>query len=134
MKTYEFDPNNKDHLLERLASLEALMKGFPIQVLNANYCWCPRPCGGEFDAKARYRPAVQPVTRPWSKPSDVPGPVCFIRHIQSEGTSWAMITSASSDSICATNSVGLSHLPYRELACYQYSTTRAESSWLPCTV
>lgn len=27
-----------------------------------------------------YRPKPEPVTRPWSKPEDVPGPVCWVRN------------------------------------------------------
>lgn len=31
-----------------------------------------------------YRPKPEPKTRPWSKPEDVPGPVCWIRNPEQE--------------------------------------------------
>lgn len=70
--------------LQNALAMLAFYNGKPVQFLNTQMVgtgwsdvfgtpfWC-------FD-KYLYRPKPEPVTRPWSKPEDVPGPVCWVRN------------------------------------------------------
>lgn len=79
MKDHEFDPNNPEHLLERLSALEARKALEPLELFTSTAGW--RIVGSpSFDRFMRYRRAPKPVVRPWNCPADVPGPVCWIRY------------------------------------------------------
>jgi hypothetical protein len=81
---------------------------------------------------AIFRPKPQPVSRPWSKPEDVPGPVCWIR--SEKGQSEKLVTMVASDGIRMFSLLGDHHtfFGWNSLASYEYSTDR--KAWKPCTV
>jgi hypothetical protein len=69
----------------------------------------------------------KPVSRPWSKPEDVPGPVCWIRN--NRFSSMHIVAQLSDDGIWAH---GLGMLVWGTLEDYEYSIDR--KTWKPCTV
>jgi len=81
-----------------------------------------------YETPERYRIKPKPVTRPWSKPEDVPGPVCWLMFPGGEslilGTSDSGIQYAGLDCVRT--------LPWRDLENVRHSTDR--KTWHPCTV
>lgn len=77
---------------------------------------------------------IAKAAEPWSKATDVPAPICFIRNDRSEGLSWSQIMSAGTDGLMACNQEGATFIPYKDLWAYQHSTTRRADDWHPCTV
>lgn len=76
------------------------------------------------------RPAlpVQPVVRAWNCPSDVPGPVCWLKsNIGRE----SMVLEVYHDGVMLNDGADLA---WSKLANWQYSTTRNGADWHPCTV
>lgn len=83
--------------------------------------WRPDQC--------EYRPRPEPVSRPWSKPEDVPGPVCWLR-MNSDGyvASEQLITFISRDGVV----FGGARMIWSQLEKYSYSVDRL--IWGSCTV
>ena len=83
---------------------------------------------------AIFRPKPQPVSRPWSNPEDVPGPVCWIRRID-ERNKERMIVYVDSSGVDSLG-VGVSQMKCvmfgGEFLKWEYSTDR--KTWKPCTV
>ena len=79
-----------------------------------------------------YRPKPQPVSRPWSKREDVPGPVCWFR--MGKGEPERLVTMVASDGIrIAGTSCDSAFFRWHELAVgCEHSTDRV--TWKPCTV
>lgn len=79
-----------------------------------------------------YRVKPEPVTRPWSKPEDVPGPVCWLETT----TGAALITNILAVGImynCLThNTARLVTWDDLQKTCSRHSTDRR--TWHPCTV
>jgi hypothetical protein len=76
-----------------------------------------------------YRIKPEPKTRPWSKPEDVPGPVCWI---SGDGIIGLLIVSFHSDGgglAAGRNEYTWEDIEARKL---KYSTDR--KTWSPCTV
>lgn len=75
-----------EQLKQNAAAMIAFAEGKPIQIKLHNGIWKDDDTGnldgiGDND---EYRPKPEPKTRPWSKPEDVPGPVCWIRNPEQE--------------------------------------------------
>jgi len=92
-------------------------------------------CG---DSRWIYRPKPKPVTRPWSKPEDVPGPGCWIR-TRLDPSSDALIIGTDSRGVYAvrqeqgdlnTTRVGL--ITWNELQRGENSIDR--KTWHHCTI
>jgi hypothetical protein len=79
---------------------------------------------------AIFRPKPQPVSRPWSKPEDVPLN-CWFR--TRKGEPERLVTMVASNGI---RIAGISHdsafFEWRELSALEHSTDRV--TWKPCTV
>lgn len=75
------------------------------------------------------RPKPKPVLRAWSNPSDVPGPVCWVR--MNGGESAGMVVGVGPMGICVSIGDG-SKMDWWELDAYEYSTTRAADDWHAC--
>ena len=115
---------------ELLPILTAYANGEPIQYRRDNHSeWRDSFGGLGFEAQGcQYRIKTKPVTRPWSKPEDVPGPVCWLMFPGGEslilGTSDSGIQYAGLDCVRT--------LPWRDLENVRHSTDR--KTWHPCTV
>lgn len=113
-------------------AMEAHERGEPVEFYDSEIGgWmlesCPRWC-----ANTNYRPAPKPVTRPWSKPDDVPCN-CWLKH--TEGSDWtSLILSVCTQGIfCVRKFDGaVGRVAWEELRKSQYSTDR--KTWLPCVV
>lgn len=86
---------------------------------------------GRTDTEYRIKP--KPVTRPWSKPEDVPGPVCWVRNPEKE----RLVIVVTEEGITAAAQARASEpvdLNWKRLAAqkWEYSTDR--KTWHPCTV
>lgn len=68
-------------------------------------------------------------TRPWSKPDDVPGPVCWLRTRLSKNNE-DMITHVDPSGLFKGN--GNDSIFYEMLGLYEHSTDR--KTWKPCEV
>lgn len=78
-----------------------------------------------------FRAAPEPVSRPWSKPEDVPGPVCWIRW--GDGNTQHLIGHVCIDGI--KNCTGSGTIRWSDLqnsTAAEYSIDR--KTWHPCTV
>lgn len=79
---------------------------------------------------AFFRPKAEPKTRPWSKPDDVPGSVCWIKPAGSVRAYMAMVVGFYFSGIRVVTSE-IDEIEYTEIHKYEYSTDR--KTWLPCT-
>jgi len=89
----------------------------------------------EFD-RHLYRPKPEPKTRPWSKPEDVPGPVCWLR-FANESWGDTMIIGVRPRGIYVANidiKPGVYFMDWKYFVTdyTNYSTDR--KTWLPCEV
>ncbi len=74
-----------------------------------------------------YRPKPEPTVRPWSKPDDVPGPVCWVRFANGDRGA-AMVISI--DSAGARTIYG--HSVWNDMIGWEHSID--QKTWLPCVV
>lgn len=132
--------NTADYTPEELRlcadAKEAYDKGLPIEHRNAGTNggnWYP--CKDQFTLNNgwRYRPKPQPKTRPWSKPEDVPGPVCWLRY-KLTPTDCSMIIGIDRDGIESLLGPSVKHDFWVDLKNQEHSTTRLPDSWQPCEV
>lgn len=73
-----------EQLRQYAAAMIAFADGKPIQLhgCNGGPGWADLlpHVNPDWDFhRVQYRPKPEPAVRPWSKPDDVPGPVCWIR-------------------------------------------------------
>lgn len=86
----------------------------------------------EANRKMRIRIKPTPVSRPWSKPSDVPGPVCWIRDIGQESYG-SMIIGMHPEGIERVGySLRISLLPWCHCLNKEHSIDR--KTWAKCEV
>ena len=117
-------------LKQNAAAMIAFADGKPIQFIAANSDRWVDYLHTDMvpDLTNRpFRPKPQPVSRPWSKPEDVPGPVCWIRVPGSDRL--YLVSQIFTEGMWF---IGLGSLAWHELTAYQYSTDR--KTWHPCTV
>lgn len=80
--------------------------------------------------RLEFRIKPKPVTRPWSKPEDVPAPICWVRQTPTDRA--MLITEVSDDGVMfGYGGTGASWLWFTKYPA-QYSTDR--KTWHPCTV
>jgi len=121
---------------DNLAALEAAYRGEPWQWQDTHGEWIPARSSNIHDTLLRgfdCRPKPPIVTRPWSKPDDVPGPVCWItnEYAKNNGVSYMVVGIVSGGVYIAISRNTI--IPWHELAAlWQYSTDR--KTWHPCTV
>lgn len=120
-----------EQLRQNAAAMLALSEGKPIEYRSAggNEGWL-----NYFPDRMRvpdwecweYRPKPEPVSRPWSKPDDVPGPVCWLR-LKGDTCCWLITRIAD----CVIYFAGQERA-FSDLKNHEYSTDR--KTWHKCTV
>ena len=122
-----------DQLKQNAAAMIAFADGMPIQFIAANSDrwtdYLHTHMMPDF-ANRPFRPKPQPVSRPWSKPEDVPGPVCWIRWID-ERNNERMIVHVDGSGIFSGSQMKCVMFG-GEFLKWEYSTDR--KTWKPCTV
>lgn len=113
-----------------------------------NEVWETWPCGDPSSLRGgvdqihlpfrtrRPLPAVAPSMRAWSKPEDVPGPICWIRGIQAMGYStfsMLVIYIHETGVVCGHRNTNV-EFQWEELEGRTYSTTRTAGLWHKCEV
>lgn len=87
----------------------------------------PEPMKWEDD-RVYYEVKSEPVVRPWSKPKDVPGPVCWVRWKDKRTPTESLITAVSRVYFfTAAHS-------YIWASCQEMEHSTDRKTWLPCTV
>ena len=122
-----------DQLKQNAAAMIAFADGKPIQFIAANSDRWVDYLHTDMvpDLTNRpFRPKPQPVSRPWSKPDDVPGPVCWIRWID-ERNNERMIVHVDGSGIFSGSQMKCVMFG-GEFLKWEYSTDR--KAWHPCTV
>lgn len=104
-----------------IAAFAALGEQKPVEFQTRDGEW--EPTGWHFPHRPKPKPALP---RPWSKPSDVPGPVCYMAS-NDLPEQWTIVESASPSGIRFWGS----WKTWKELATYRHSTDRL--TWKPCT-
>ena len=122
-----------DQLKQNAAAMIAFADGMPIQFIAANsdrwVDYLHTDMMPDF-ANRPFRPKPQPVSRPWIKPEDVPGPVCWIRWID-ERNNERMIVHVDGSGIFSGSQMKCVMFG-GEFLKWEYSTDR--KTWHPCTV
>ena len=121
-------PLTKEQLRDNAAAILAFADGKPIQFDASGYgatipIWADTT-DLTYIQTIWHRPKPQPVSRPWSKPEDVPLN-CWLR---SPGA-MHLVTQLSNEGTCGHT---LGRKFWSELGEYEYSTDRI--NWKPCTV
>jgi hypothetical protein len=124
------NPLTKEQLRDNAAAMLAFADGKPIQfIASLNDTWQDYLHTDMMPdlTNLPFRPKPQPVSRPWSKPEDVPGPVCWIKASSALG---GMVTGLHNDGVTCDGT----RFRFGELgiAKAEYSTDR--KTWKPCTV
>lgn len=122
-----------DQLRQNASAMIAFADGKPIQL---RYTGEPRhewtDAGNPvFELHTHeYRPKPEPVSRPWSKPEDVPGPICWMR----KKNGWACMVVEVECNFVSIGGGGIAacKVTWDEMKYCEHSTDR--KTWLPCTV
>lgn len=129
-----------DHL-KKLAEAEASGKKIQSRPIGHPLGWSAVANGFTVETLVKYiielphcyRIAPEPVARPWSKPEDVPGPVCWVRSAITKTNERLILVVDAKGVHIATISGGHSdYFRWLELRQLEHSTDR--KTWLPCTV
>jgi len=126
-------PLTKEQLRDNAAAMLAFADGKPIELFTQDR-WSESlflkgdahlllDCMGQGN---HYRPKPQTVSRPWSKPEDVPA-YCWLRNPRY--ANMHLVTQLVNEGTCG-HTLGLK--VWSELNEYEYSTDRV--TWKPCTV
>ena len=120
-------------LKQNAAAMIAFADGLPIQFIAANsdrwVDYLHTDMMPDF-ANRPFRPKPQPVSRPWSKPEDVPLH-CWIRLGAVEPERLVIMVVSNGIRIAGT-SCHSAFFEWRELSALDHSTDR--KTWHPCTV
>ena len=127
-------PLTKEQLRDNAAAILAFADGKPIQFEASAYGASTQLWYDTTDLRHMHdiwhRPKPQPVSRPWSKPEDVPGPVCWIRGIDDRNNE-RMIVHVDGSGIFSDSQMKCVMFG-GEFLKWEYSTDR--KTWKPCTV
>lgn len=122
----------EEQIKSNAAAVEAHLSGRPVQLAALNRDnpeWVDTVTPGwRFDAVS-YRPKPEPRVRPWSKPDDVPGPVCWVR---ANGAVGAMVVGMTGAGMQCGADPEILTWKEIETAKTEYSTDRRE--WKKCEV
>jgi hypothetical protein len=122
----------KKQLAQNADAMNAAIAGQPVQYkMHAEDKWCEAPQDSVTGLlwncdQFAYRPKPQPVSRPWSKPEDVPLH-CWLRSAPLSDQSW-LVNGVLNAGVYSAG--GMKN--WNELRDYEYSTDR--KTWKPCTV
>ena len=124
-----------DQLKQNAAAMIAFADGKPIQFIPANSDrwtdYLHTDMMPDF-ANRPFRPKPQPVSRPWSKPEDVPLH-CWIRRHNCHWSRLVIMVNEKRISCIDGDCTAIKSLDFSELAeHHEYSTDR--KTWHPCTV
>ena len=126
---------NIDQLTQNAAAMIAFADGKPIQFIAANSDRWVDYLHTDMvpDLTNRpFRPKPQPVSRPWSKPEDVPLH-CWIRRHNCHWSRLVIMVNEKRISCIDGDCTAIKSLDFSELAeHHEYSTDR--KTWHPCTV
>lgn len=121
------------------AAIALLAEGKPEMVENRlrSVDWKPIQTHHNIilDGQWLYRPKPQPKTRGWSKPDDVPGPVCWLRPNSGGLLGLQSLITAVSEGGCTVMNRDEQFVSFERPDHWgrlEYSTDR--KTWLPCTV
>lgn len=126
-------------LRETADAIEAHKAGRPVQYQLSDGSWMDIDPRTPLDYRSfyynlGYRPKPEPKVRPWSKPEDVPGPVCWVRFTGGRGPALVV-------EICRTGFYAGAYIGSAKGSFWnwveinsevEYSTDRV--TWKPCTV
>ncbi len=118
--------DEQNRLRQNAAAMLAYADEKPIEILLPSSGWHNWMCDHEPKWTGTFRPKHEPAGRPWSKPEDVPGPVCWL---QGASNVQRLISTILSTGI-VTDTGG--RADWSDLRDYMHSTDRRE--WKPCTV
>jgi len=114
-------------LRQNAAAMLAHADGLPVETRESSSPWRVTIDPIWDFENNQYRPKKEPVERQWSKPEDVPEPVCWIR-LQTNPTAEMMVTA-----VCAMGvHAGGVLLEWAKLEDFEFATHR--SGWKPCVV
>lgn len=83
--------------------------------------------------QVEYRPKPEPVTRPWSKPQDVPAPVCWVRNSKYPQDAYLIVGIRDNGISYGRSDAGqFVNWTHPEFSNLEYSTDRHE--WKPCVI
>lgn len=108
-------------------AIEAHGRGEAVQCSGDGKSW--NPATPDWDEILLYRPAPKPVTRPWSKPEDVPA-FCWLRKLDSKNNMLLITHIDSAGMFCGGNHSRT--VLFGDFDCWEYSVDR--KTWLPCVV
>lgn len=116
------------------AAIDAHNEGKLVEQLLGSVGGVWRPFDGQWCLGGRwlYRPKPGPKTRPWSKPDDVPGPVCWIRCYPSDDCPTFVIGFHSKGVRTVYDDGDSIFFAWSKMHEYEYSTDWRE--WKPCQV
>ena len=126
--------DEQQRLRQNAAAIIACAEGKPIQERSRTIRgkWLDingQPAWSMWD-RYEWRPAPEPVSRPWSKPEDVPGPVCWIR--RQKGNVEMLIVAIHEEGMMLNDAGGRVPKEWSDISEHEHSTDRR--TWLPCTV
>ncbi len=123
-----------EQLRQNAAAMLAFADGKPIQIqYHFSGMWEDWRVGDVDCWHAHgFRPKPVPVSRPWAKPSDVPGPVCWIREGGMVGVMIVGFTNGGV--IIGTGPYSYWEWSHIERGATEYSTSRRADDWHPCIV
>ena len=122
----------KEQLAQNADAMNAAIAGQPVQYkMHCNDEWLEAPQNSVTGLlwncdQFAYRPKPQPVSRPWSKPEDVPLH-CWLNAPGVNNQAW-LVNGVMESGVYSAG--GLKS--WSELHQFQYSTDRV--TWKPCTV
>lgn len=120
----------KEELKQTAAAMLAYADDKPVQSFDTSWygaTWGDEPNPVFNCPRFIYRPKPEPVTRPWSKPEDVPGPVCWVRRSGADDR-LQLVTFISGRGVW----FGVSMFAWEALEGFEHSTDRI--NWAPCVV
>jgi len=123
-----------EHLRQNADCMDAYEAGRPIEFFDTLLSrWMPEDRNpANWGVTTLHRPKPEPKTRPWSKPDDVPGPVCWIRETNGVKETYLIVCLYGSHQIAITTVLGHAVLRFEDLNNYEYSTDR--KTWHNCEV
>jgi len=122
----------KEQLAQNADAMNAAIAGQPVQYkMHGDDEWLEAPqdsvAGLLWNCdQFAYRPKPQPVSRPWSKPEDVPLH-CWLKCAATLNQEW-FVTGIMNYGVWSAGRAQ----PWNDLRDYQYSTDRV--TWKPCLV
>lgn len=126
---------NNEELLQTADAMRAFVEGKPVQCkeIGCESAWLDNPDPAWKVEEWLYRPKPQPKRVQWSNPEHVPGPVCWLRKLNSE-YSERMIVIVAPHGVYVAGPIGegAKFLPFNEIGKYEHSTDRA--TWHSCEI